>query len=221
MVPIKMCEDGGEAVDWKGLSALGRELLDAARLRARSSRGSSLPGAEAPPDLSFVPMLVTDVFDSMTASSAWYDKVHIKPGPGRNIYLSQTQSSNGVQGIVGEQGQKPEPGNCITMTLKTQATFYQPSPFYTAQNFLIFRHASLDADAAMVLVTSLRRAVQKFSWGYGVSMARLRKTRLMVPVTTAPDGTKVVDWEGMRVYGRMLRARADDVVNTATRHLSS
>ncbi|WP_219924767.1 hypothetical protein, partial [Halomonas sp. ND22Bw] len=114
MVPIKMCEDGGEAVDWKGLSALGRELLDAARLRARSSRGSSLPGAEAPPDLSFVPMLVTDVFDSMTASSAWYDKVHIKPGPGRNIYLSQTQSSNGVQGIVGEQGQKPEPGNCIT-----------------------------------------------------------------------------------------------------------
>lgn len=94
----------------------------------------------------------------MKASSAFYDKVSLKPGTGRNLYLSQTRSSNSVAEIVADQGLTPEPGNCITMTLKTQATFYQPSPFYTAQNFLIFRHPSLDADSGMILVTALRRA---------------------------------------------------------------
>ncbi|ALN15766.1 restriction endonuclease subunit S [Acidipropionibacterium acidipropionici] len=154
-------------------------------------------------------MLITDVFDSMKASRAWYDKVHLKPGSGRNLYLSQTQGGNSIADIVANQGKEREPGNCVTITLKTQATFYQPAPFYTAQNFLIFRHKNLDEQSGLLLVTELRRAMKKFSWGYGVSMARLEKTRIMVPVITDANGGTTVDWDGMTAYGRALRVRAE------------
>lgn len=213
MVPIRSSESGSQIIDWEGLSSLGRNLLESARSHALASRTSLPIGGHPLPELSFKPMPITDVFDTMAASTAWYDKVHLKPGPGRNIYLSQTRSSNGVQDIVANQRQPAESGNCITTTLKTQATFYQPSPFYTAQNFLIFRHALLDEDSAMILVTSIRRALEKFSWGYGVSMARLRKTRIMVPVKAAADGTTIVDWDGMRLYARILRAKVEGSMN--------
>lgn len=154
-------------------------------------------------------MLITDVFDTMKASTAWYDRVHLKPGSGRNLYLSQTQAGNSIADIVADQDKEREPGNCITVTLKTQATFYQPAPFYTAQNFLIFRHESLDEYNGLLLVAELRRAMRKFSWGYGVSMARLAKTRIMVPVTTDETAQTVVDWDAMTLYGRALRVRTE------------
>ncbi|WP_205124256.1 restriction endonuclease subunit S, partial [Tsukamurella conjunctivitidis] len=161
------------------------------------------------PDLRFEPMFIPDVFDTMAASKSWYDRVHLVQGPGRNLYLSQTQAANSIADVVADQTGQKERGNCITVTLKTQATFYQPAPFYTAQNFLIFRHKRLDEASGLFLVTTMRRALQKFSWGYGVSMARLRATRIMVPVTTDADGETVVDWAGMAQYGRALRVRAE------------
>lgn len=159
-------------------------------------------------DLTFAPLLITDVFDTMKASSAWFDKVHLKNGDPKVPYLSQTHSSNSVAAIVADQGVAPESGNCITVTLKTQATFYQPVPFYTAQNFLIFRHKLLNACSGLLLTVIMRRAMQKFSWGYGVSMARLAKTRIMVPVMTDDSGDQVVDWRGMTRFGEELMAHA-------------
>lgn len=153
-----------------------------------------------------VPLL--DVFDSMKASSAWYDKVHLKGGDGENLYLSQTLSGNSVAGIVADQDATPEPGNCITVTLKTQATFYQPVPFYTAQNFLIFRHVELNEATGLVLVAAMRKAFEKFSWGYGISMARLMRLRIVVPVRAAADGSDEADWETMQRFGEALLSRA-------------
>ncbi|MDK8178425.1 restriction endonuclease subunit S [Micrococcus luteus] len=145
-----------------------------------------------------------DVFESMETSRAWYDKVHLKEGDGENLYLSQTLSGNSVAGVVADQDKTPEPGNAITVTLKTQATFYQPVPFYTAQNFLIFRHAELDEETGLVLVAAMRKAFEKFSWGYGISKARLTRLRILVPVQTATDGSEEADWETMRRLGEAL-----------------
>lgn len=209
MVPVTTDEDGNQVVDWDGLDRLGTELFEQVITHAQCAVQTGPDDDDTLPDLRFEPMFITDVFDSMKASSAWYDKVHLKPGGGRNLYLSQTQGGNSIAGIVADQDKAHELGNCITITLKTQATFYQPAPFYTAQNFLIFRHKDLDEHSGLLLVTALRRAMKKFSWGYGVSMARLAKTRIMVPVTTDEHGETVVDWDGMTAYGRALRVRAE------------
>jgi hypothetical protein len=195
------------------MTRLSEELLAHAKGRARTVRMTKHSGPDRLPQLTFEPLLITEVFESMNASTAWIDKVNLKSGTGRNLYLSQTRSSNSVAEIVPDQDLVPEPGNCITMTLKTQAIFYQPNPFYTAQNFLILRHASLDTDSGMILVTALRRACEKFSWGYGISMARMGKTRIMVPVKDDGNGKKSVDWEGMSRYGRALRVRAEHMMD--------
>ncbi|BAV88745.1 restriction endonuclease subunit S [Rothia aeria] len=212
MVPTTVGSDGTIEANWDGMDRLGAELLDQVVTHTHSARETRLADDDTLPELRFEPMFITDVFDSMKASRAWYDKVHLAGGQGRNLYLSQTLGGNSVSAVVADQDSRPEPGNCITVTLKTQSTFYQPAPFYTAQNFLIFRHRNLDANSGLFLVTTMRDAMNKFSWGYGVSMVRLQKTRIMVPVVTDISGEDVVDWKGMASYGRALRVRAERAI---------
>lgn len=202
MVPVTQ---SGE-VDWDGMDTLGRELMGIAGARARAARRPDVRDGDVP-ELSFEPRLITEVFETMKASSAWYDKVALASGSEEFLYLSQTQEGNGVAAFVAVQDKDLERGNCITMTLKTQSTFYQPQPFYTAQNFLIFRHELMDEDSGLFLTTVMKSAAQKFSWGHGVSMARLRKTQIMVPVGASGE----VDWDGMSAYGKVLRARTQDM----------
>lgn len=210
MFPVTTNDSGDQVVDWEGMTRLGGELMAQAVEHTGNAQISEARYADAElPELRFYPMLITDVFETMKASSAWFDKVHLKGGKPKVPYLSQTQSANSIAAVIADQGVAPEPGNCITVTLKTQATFYQPVPFYTAQNFLIFRHNMLNSHSGLVLTAVMRRAMDKFSWGYGVSMARLAKTRIMVPVTTDDSGNEGVDWYGMTLYGKILRARAE------------
>ncbi|MCA3414235.1 MAG: restriction endonuclease subunit S [Roseomonas sp.] len=212
MVPTTFEGGHSRVVDWGALARLGDEI--SVKVKSRIPITDQISDCdEILPELNFQPMLINSVFDSIKASSAWCDKVNLKSGVVQNLYLSQTKLSNGLDEIVAWQGMSPEPGNCITMTLKTQAIFYQPCPFYTAQNFLILRHPSLDVDSAMVLVTVLRRAAAKFSWGYGISMGRISKTHVMVPVIGV-NGEKRVDWLAMRNYGRVLRLRTGRNVAT-------
>lgn len=165
----------------------------------------------------FEPMLIPDVFETMRASTAWYDKVNLREGPGENLYLSQVHGNNGIAAVVGAQERRPEPGNCITVTLKTQSTFYQPRPFYTAQNFLIFWHPRLNSANGLVLVSAMRRAMAKFSWGYGVSMKRLARTRILVPVQRDKDGNVEVDWATLDALGVEIAAAASAKVNEFVR----
>lgn len=217
MVPCRTNSDGKHVVDWDGMTKLGRELMATAKAAAKRTRIARGSDTCNPAELTFAPMPISSLFDSIKTSSAWYDKVHLAAGPGENLYLSQTLSGNSVAAIVADQESDPEPGNCITVTLKTQATFYQPAPFYTAQNFLILRHANLNEDNALVLVTAIRRALTKFSWGYGVSIGRLSKTQLMVPVTLDNAGNSTVDWHGMEELGRALCIQVEDRAAAALR----
>lgn len=212
MVPVVTAADGTIEADWDGMERLGAELLNQVVTHTHSARETRLADDDTLPELRFEPMFITDVFDSMKASRAWYDKVHLAGGQGRNLYLSQTLGGNSVSAVVADQDSRPEPGNCITVTLKTQSTFYQPAPFYTAQNFLIFRHRNLDANSGLFLVTTMRDAMNKFSWGYGVSMVRLQATRIIVPVVANAEGKDVVDWDGMSAYGHALRVRAERAI---------
>lgn len=62
----------------------------------------------------------------------------------------------------------------------------------------------------MVLAALIREQMGKFSWGgNGATLGRLKKTRIMVPVTTDERGDTVVDWDGLTAYGRALRVRAE------------
>ncbi len=79
---------------------------------------------------------------------------------------------------------KVDEGNVITIGLDTQTVFYQPTSFYTGQNIQIIRHAKLDKYNAMFLIVTIKKLVEKFSWGsYGATLSRLRKSRIYLPAT--------------------------------------
>lgn len=215
MVPVTTDSAGNQIVDWNGLSRLGEKLMANAKTRARNVRNPTRTDADTLPNLTFEPMLITDVFMSMKASSAWYDKSKLViAGQGQHPFVSRTRENNGIDGTCARQKKSPEPGNAITIGLDTQTVAYQPAAFYTSQNIQVLRHDFLDVDSALFLVTTIRQQMSKFSWGgNGATLGRLQKTRIMAPVITDADGQQVVDWDGMSRYGRALRVKAERMVN--------
>ena len=211
MVPVTTDDAGNQVVDWDGLDRLGAELLGHVITHTHSAIQTGPADDDTLPDLRFEPMLITDVFDSMRASSAWYDKSKLD-STGYAVYpfVSRTKASNGVDGFCPRQEKYPEPGNAVTIGLDTQTIGYQPVPFYTSQNIQVLRHPRLNVYNASVLAAALREQMVKFSWGgNGATLGRLKKTRIMVPVTTDANGQPCVDWDGMTAYGRALRVRAE------------
>lgn len=211
IVPVVTDDSGDQVVDWEGMTRLGEELTNNAITRTLNVRTSKGEGADTDlPDLTFEPMLITDVFGSMRSSSAWYDKTKLRSGQKMFPFVSRTKASNGADGFAARQEKTPEPGNAVTIGLDTQTVAYQPVPFYTSQNIQVLRHPSLSQYNALMLVSCIREQMGKFSWGgNGATLGRLRATRIMVPVTADDNGDQVVDWEGMVLYGNVLRARAE------------
>lgn len=170
--------------------------------------------------LDFQPMFITDVFDSLTASKAWYDKNKIQEGPGTYPYVSRSRVTNGHESVVGRQDLPPNAGNAITIGVDTQSVFYQPTPFYTSVKIQVLRHARMTATSALVLVAILRAQMMKFQWGNGASIARLQATRIMVPALTNADGTFEADWDGMDRLGAELLDRVLTHTHTALARLT-
>jgi len=226
MVPVTTNADGEQVVDWEGMTRLGEELFRVAAERVAKVRVSSPEDDDILYDLVYEPMLITDVFGSMKATSAWYDKSKlVVAGKGRFPFVSRTRENNGIDGSCVLQEKNPECGNAVTIGLDTQSVAYQPVAFYTSQDIQVLRHERLNVDNALVLSALIKQQMSKFSWGgNGATLGRLQKTRIMVPVTTDVDGKQVVDWEGMSRYGRALRVRAERTMDAVgkqcfTRHL--
>lgn len=156
--------------------------------------------------LDFQPMLIPDVFESITASKAWYDKSKLCPsGVPVFPFVSRTKASNGVDSFCPRQDKAPEAGNAMTIGLDTQTIGYQPVPFYTSQNIQVLRHERLNESNAPVLSSLIQEQMGRFSWGgNGATLGRLKKTRIMVPALTNADGTIEADWDGMDRLGAEL-----------------
>jgi hypothetical protein len=130
VAPVITDQYGNQAIDWTGLTQLGTELLSVAKERAFKVRVSSPDDDDTLPEFTFRPVLITEVFESMKASAAWYDKSKlVQAGEGRYPFVSRTRENNGIDGLCARQDKGPEPGNAITIGLDTQSVAYQPVPF--------------------------------------------------------------------------------------------
>lgn len=155
--------------------------------------------------LVFAPKLTTEVFDSVVASSAWMDAIRIDwSGTPEFPYVTRSALNNGISAIIPKQKMDPNPGNTITIGVSTQTVHYQPHDYYCGKEIQALRAKRLNLATAMVLVPALRAQVSKLAWGNGVSLKRLRRSQVMVPVNENGD----VDWDGMERYGRWLLSQA-------------
>lgn len=158
--------------------------------------------------LDFAPALITDVFESVTASAAQLGANALGPGTVAYPHIGQSENANGVARFVAAQTIKPNEGGALTVGVDTQAVFYQPVSFYTTEKVLVLRSSRMDQESALMLKAMLEHQFRKFSWGYKASAGRLAVTRIMVPVTRDAAGEQVVDWDGMRRFGRELVGEA-------------
>ncbi|MCZ0914095.1 restriction endonuclease subunit S [Gordonia amicalis] len=170
-------------------------------------------------DLRFAPILVPEVFETVTASQAWYDKnkIQTRAGAERFPYVSRSGVSNGHEAIVDHQTLPPNPGNAVTIGVDTSTVFYQPAPFYTSVKIQVLRHRLMTPASGLILVTLLRAQMSKFQWGNGVSLDRLKVTHIMVPVTADDNGDDVTDWTCMNAFGgeliNQMTTRASSAIN--------
>ena len=213
MAPVLEDVEGKLVVDWLGLALLGESLTDDAKKRARAVQTSTEQQVSTPPALTYAPMLITDVFASMRATAAWYDRSKLNmTGKATFPFVSRAAQDNGIVDFCPRQVRDPEHGNAITIGLDTQTIAYQPAPFYTSQNIQVLRHELLNVDGGLILVTLIRQQMSRFGWGgNGATLGRLRKSRMMVPVIADANSEEepVVDWDGMSRLGRFLRSNAE------------
>ena len=217
MAPVIVDPNGNQAIDWTGIARIGKGLIHRAEKLAKEVGLSSLHPSTMAPNLSYQPMLVTDIFSSMEASAACYDRSKlILTGEGRYPFVSRTGENNGIAGFCGRQKKPPEPRNAIIIGLDTQTVTYQPTEFYTGQNIQVLRHGRLNVDSGLILTALIKRQIGKFSWGgNGATLGRLRKTHIMVPVVVNERNEKVVDWDGISQYGRSLRMQVESRMKSA------
>jgi len=209
MLPVTTDDNGNQVVDWDGLDRLGVELLDRVITHTHSARTTDPADDDTLPDLRFEPILIPDVFDVCRQAPAWLNTNQVLDGAMQYPHVTNTARRNSVAGFIAPQEVSPNRGNAITVGIDTQVVAYQPVPYYGATKVLELRAPMLNEANAALLMTSLREVIAKFSWGHKASAARLRATRIMVPVTTDANGKSVVDWDGMTAYGRALRVRAE------------
>ncbi|AAO53831.1 restriction endonuclease subunit S [Pseudomonas syringae group genomosp. 3] len=215
MIPVLTNADGEQVVNWSGLTRHGKRLLNEAKTRARAVRELTSTAKPKLPELNYMPMFITDVFESMNAAGKWFDfaKACLSGKPFAP-YIARSGGGNGVGSFVPHQGfAPPNAGNAITIGVSTSTVFYQPVPFYTSKEIQVLRHHKLTADSGLILVALLREQMGKFQWGNGASLERLKATRIMVPAMVGADGEDVVDWDGLSRYGRALRARVELAIN--------
>lgn len=215
MIPVTVSSSGETVVDWDGISELGRDLF--AKIHTHTARSSVTDYVAEPPELTFEPMLITDVFESIAASKAWYDKSALRTsGFPSYPFVSRTKVDNGVDGFCPRQEKDPEAGNAITIGLDTQTVGFQPVAFYTSQNIQVLRHPNLTPATAVVLMSFIKPQLRKFSWGgNGATLGRLKATRILIPTTIDDSGETVVDWDGIDYYGRWLIAQIHKRKNAA------
>ncbi|WBT09413.1 restriction endonuclease subunit S [Corynebacterium sp. SCR221107] len=218
MVPVITHTDGTVEVDWDGMDLLGAELLDEVVSLTHNARLTDSPDDDTFPELNFEPMPITDVFTSYRQAPAWLNTNQVQNGEPRYPHVTNTARRNSVAAFISRQGQRPNPGNAITVGIDTQVVSYQPVPFYGATKVFELRAPELNENNAFVLVTSLKQAISKFSWGHKASSARLQATRIMVATTTDTFGKTVVDWEGMTRYGRVLRTNVGNMFEQVLEH---
>src|SRR5699024_4733346 len=171
------------------------------------------------PDLRFEPMLITEVFTEHRQSPAWLNTNRVVEGSPQYPHVTNTALDNSIARFIPSQNVAPNRGNAITIGIDTQVVAYQPVPFYGATKVFELRAPQLNAMNAHLLVSALRRAIAKFSWGHKASGARLLRTRIMVAVMKDGAGKTVVDWEGMAQYGRALRMRIERRIAPVLAHM--
>lgn len=139
----------------------------------------------------------------MRASASRIDASRLKVGEDRTLpYVTRTDSQNGVKDFVSISNSENglEFGRCLTVGLDTLTVFWQEFPFITGQSVQILTGPFLNRYTALFIRPLLMKQLEGLSWGHGASQKRLKRVKLLLPITN--DGNP--DYQFMEDYIRQM-----------------
>ena len=148
------------------------------------------------------------------ATSTGVDGVKLKNGGNVVLpYITRTETNNGIAKFISsvnlEYGK--DDGGCITIGLDTQTAYWQPVDFVTGQNIHVLRSNKLNYYSYQFLTVILRQQMKsKFNWGgNGATLGRLKKLKIMLPVTDdgEPDYQFMEDFMRERIMAKKTQYR--------------
>lgn len=160
-------------------------------------------------------MLITDLFAPHKGKRLIKD--HREDGS--TPFIGGSEFNNSITGF--SKVTPLYPGGWLTVVYNGSVgrTRFQPVPFFPSDDVIALEplNSSATFSALIVLATAIERVcVSKFSYGTKLNLARLKATKIMVPVTHTRDGSRTVDWDGMEQYGRWLTSRVCDRMDKVT-----
>ncbi|POH75172.1 restriction endonuclease subunit S [Arthrobacter glacialis] len=114
------------------------------------------------------------------------------------------------------------PGGWVTLIYNgdggTGHAKYQPAPFSASDDVIALEPLSVEAsEASLLFIACLltHQCVPKFGFGYKLTLHRLSRQKILVPVTTDAYGIRTVDWAGMSRFGEELFVEAHSQARAA------
>lgn len=169
------------------------------------------------------PLTGEDGLFSLHATSTGIDGIRLKDGENTILpYITRTEVNNGIAKFISTENLEfgKDEGGCITIGLDTQTAYWQPVDFITGQNIHVLRSNKLNFYSYQFLTVILRQQMKsKFNWGgNGATLGRLRKLKIMLPVTDAgePDYQFMEDYicELMTVKRKQYRNYIENRIKT-------
>lgn len=121
-------------------------------------------------------------------------------------FLGRSAANNGIVGYVEKRPGFVNEGNVITIALdgSTGATFYQYHNFSSGQNIWILKQKEkylkeMTPEIAMFIITSIRKAVEGYTWNLSLTKTRLQNIKIYLPVTG--EGSVDTDYIHKRMSG--------------------
>lgn len=142
--------------------------------------------------------------------------------PGRTPFVGGSRVNNSITDFADTLPLFP--GGWLTLIYDgdggTGHAKYQPAPFSASDVVIALEPLSNSAtEPALLLIASMltQQCVPKFGYGYKLTLTRLGRQKIVIPVTTNGDGAQVVDWDGLTRLGEKLITDAKNRVRTVRR----
>ena len=147
---------------------------------------------------------ILEIFN-IKATRSSIDKKNLSYIAGNVPYVTRTDRNNGIDLFVDNQPEyQTDEKSVITIGLDTQTVFFQPHTFYTGQNIQVLSNRNLNLYVASFMIPLIKNQLKKFNWGgNGATLGRLKKLRIMLPVT--PDGSP--DYKFMEQYMQRIEKK--------------
>lgn len=131
---------------------------------------------------------------------------------GNTPYVSSTSFNNGVDGFIGNEGCVRRFEDCLTLANSGSvgSAFYHRYEFIASDHVTQLKKEGLDKYAYLFMIPLIKRLSEKYSFNREINDERIKREKLLLPVTDAGD----IDFQFMSSF--MKQIETDILATTLT-----